>query len=64
VQTVYNSTQTPLTLRSLTGIKHFFDGFKIAEPGIVNVANWQNKADASTPLRIYGGVAKMTGQAG
>lgn len=58
VESVYNGTQTPLTVRSEDQVTRFFDGFRLVDPGVVNVHSWRNPGDGIAPLMCYGGVAR------
>lgn len=63
-QAVYSKSTAALSPRSRAEIERFFDGFDLAEPGLVQVPLW--RPDAPLPaqadeISMYGGVARKTG---
>jgi hypothetical protein len=59
----YSQMKSPLYLRTADEVAPFFDGFRIEEPGIVNINEWQNPVDMKTEVILYGGVGrKAAGQ--
>lgn len=53
----YNMSPTPLTPRTRDEISQFFDGFELADPGVVNIADWPHAPNEDFPLMCYSGVA-------
>jgi hypothetical protein len=50
VEKVYNrSVATPLHLRSAEGIRRFFDGFDLLDPGLVFIPEWRPDDPADIP---------------
>lgn len=49
---------SPLELRNQAEIAEFFEGFEMAQPGVVNVTEWRNPEDDKSQLILYGGVAR------
>ncbi|WP_300609397.1 SAM-dependent methyltransferase [Trebonia sp.] len=59
---VYNQATSTVTLRSHLVISSFFDGFKLVEPGLVQLPLW--RPDGPLPRNLdkiwfYGGVARL-----
>jgi hypothetical protein len=58
LQSVYEAACAPITMRKLDDVELFFDGFALADPGVVNVDSWRNPADSKSRVMCYGGVAR------
>jgi S-adenosyl methyltransferase len=59
LEEVYANSPTVVTFRPRDQIRHFFDGFELLPPGVVEVEDWRPDMDASaTRLRIVGGVGR------
>jgi hypothetical protein len=54
----YSQMKSPLYPRTSDEVAPFFDGFRIEEPGIVNVNEWQNPVEMKTEVILYGGVGR------
>jgi SAM-dependent methyltransferase len=46
LQAVSRNTNTPMTLRSRSGVARFFDGWDLVEPGMVWAHQWRPRPDA------------------
>lgn len=58
VQSVYKLASTPIFLRTHADVARFFDGFDLAEPGVVDINAWQSTGMPKESQTIgYGGVA-------
>jgi SAM-dependent methyltransferase len=58
---VYRSATATLNLRPRAQVLDFFDGFELAEPGLVTISEWRPDPGAATPptrFGIYGGAAR------
>jgi hypothetical protein len=47
--------KSPLSLRTKNEIARFFDGFRLMEPGVVNVTTWRTPCDLNSRTILYGG---------
>lgn len=58
VQSVYKQASTPIFLRTHADVTRFFDGFELADPGVVDINAWQTIGTPKESQTIgYGGVA-------
>jgi hypothetical protein len=61
VTSVYRQASAQLHVRSLAGIRRFFDGFDLLEPGVVWINEWRTGPDfrsAGQPRSLRGGVGR------
>jgi hypothetical protein len=59
----YSQMKSPLYPCTADEVAPFFDGFRIEEPGIVTINEWQNPVDMKTEVILYGDVGrKAAGQ--
>jgi len=64
VEAVYRTTPTPIFFRTHAEIAGFFDGFDLADPGLVTVDAWRpDPADPAPDATrwLYGGVGRRRG---
>ncbi|GLY28269.1 SAM-dependent methyltransferase [Kineosporia sp. NBRC 101731] len=58
LEKVYDSSPTPLVVRSRSQVEQLFDGTELIEPGLVDVTQWRNDGNF-LPIRILSGVGKI-----
>lgn len=59
-QRVYQDASAPVIPRSRAQIIRFFDGLKLASPGLVDISHWPQPSPVSAPKTrrlLYGGIA-------
>ena len=62
---VYQRASHRLTFRSHAGVLGLFDGYELAEPGLVDIINWRPELSPDDPDPIGGGdVARYSGYVG
>lgn len=68
VRDVYRRTSSPLIMRSRAGIKQFFEGFDLVEPGLVALPRWRpdEVTETTDPVLLsgYAGVGRKAGSVG
>jgi hypothetical protein len=62
---VYDHATSPVTLRTRAQVTAFFDGWDLAEPGLVQVPLWRPDGRPPRPREldrawVYGGVARKS----
>ena len=63
IQDAYKEATAPAVFRTAAGIKRFFDGFELAEPGLAEVSRWRNPAPELAPaaVRFLGAAGRKAG---
>jgi hypothetical protein len=57
----YDRASSPLVLRTRAEITHFFDGFELLEPGVVQLSLWRPNGDLPSARGLFGGVGRKAG---
>lgn len=63
LEEISENSPAPMTFRNRDEIQHFFDGFDVLPPGVVDVQEWQpDEAVPPTMLKCAAGVGKKLEQ--
>ncbi|HUY48251.1 MAG TPA: SAM-dependent methyltransferase [Streptosporangiaceae bacterium] len=61
----YSQATAPVVPRTVAEVAAFFEGFTLAEPGLVDVTRWHpGKPARAQPVRVAAGVGRKAGTAG
>ncbi|MQA83126.1 MAG: SAM-dependent methyltransferase [Streptosporangiales bacterium] len=58
IEQVYARASSPAVFRPAEGIRTWFDGFDLHEPGLVDVSHWPSPAGVRPSVRVLAGVAR------
>jgi hypothetical protein len=58
LESVYQTSSSPLIVRSTAQVEQLFDGTRLIEPGLVDATQWRNDENL-LPIRILSGVGQV-----